>query len=269
MPTQREAATTCGASRTTIRRHREAGNLPRAVQDQARGWLIPVEDLLATGLRLNAPADPDMPAADSVAAGTGEHQEHGHGDDGDMDELERIRQEHTLAVAAERHGRELAEAETKYLREQLRARGKHIADLPPALRTPTPAPARTELPSSVPGQAGGGRPGRAPKPQKTETAGGEQRRWPRRGPPSRTAGPPPAQPRARGADVPHPRDRHSRRALVGRHHLPRPAPGRHLRRNTRPCPPACSVAPSADPAEGATQRVTNGGASTTRRLPWQ
>ncbi|MER5631532.1 helix-turn-helix domain-containing protein [Streptomyces nitrosporeus] len=43
MLTQREAAAACGVSRTTIRRHREAGDLPGAVQDQARGRLIPVE----------------------------------------------------------------------------------------------------------------------------------------------------------------------------------------------------------------------------------
>jgi predicted DNA-binding transcriptional regulator AlpA len=37
--TQREAAAACGVSRTTIRR-REAGDLPRAVQDPHCGWLI-------------------------------------------------------------------------------------------------------------------------------------------------------------------------------------------------------------------------------------
>ncbi|ROV64512.1 helix-turn-helix transcriptional regulator [Streptomyces globisporus] len=76
MLTQREAATACGVSRTTIRRRRDAGDLPGAVQDEARGWLIPVGDLLAAGFRLNAPAgpdSPDVPAADS-AAGTGSHR---------------------------------------------------------------------------------------------------------------------------------------------------------------------------------------------------
>ncbi|MDX3490978.1 helix-turn-helix domain-containing protein [Streptomyces sp. ID05-18] len=76
MLTQREAATACGVSRTTIRRRREAGGLPGAVQDESRGWLIPVEDLLAAGFRLNAPAGP---AADSAAGAGGHHQEHGHG----------------------------------------------------------------------------------------------------------------------------------------------------------------------------------------------
>ncbi|MGW7097532.1 helix-turn-helix transcriptional regulator [Streptomyces sp. NPDC054874] len=186
MLTQREAATACGVSRTTIRRRREAGGLPGAVQVEARGWLTPVEDLLAAGFRLNAPAgpdSPDVPAADS-AAGTGGHhrQEHGHGQGDDVAavraELERVRHEHALAVAAERHGRELAEAEAVHLREQLGARAEHIADLQQAMRALTPAPVRTELPPSVPGQAGSGRPA-GPEPQETETAGGE-RRW-RRG----------------------------------------------------------------------------------------
>ncbi|MGW9461150.1 helix-turn-helix transcriptional regulator [Streptomyces globisporus] len=85
MLTRREAATACGVSRTTIRRRREAGDLPGAVQDQAPGRLIPVEDLLAAGYRLNAPAGPDVPAADSAAAGTGgHHQEHGHGQGDDV-----------------------------------------------------------------------------------------------------------------------------------------------------------------------------------------
>ncbi|MFJ2102890.1 hypothetical protein ACIOHR_37710 [Streptomyces anulatus] len=60
-------------------------------------------------------------------------------------ELERERQDHALAVAAERHGRELAEAEAAPLRERLGARAEHIADLQQALRALTPAPVCTEL----------------------------------------------------------------------------------------------------------------------------
>jgi hypothetical protein len=41
--TQREAAAACGVSRTTIRRRREAGELPGAVLDDDRGWLISVK----------------------------------------------------------------------------------------------------------------------------------------------------------------------------------------------------------------------------------
>lgn len=76
MPTQRGAATACGVSRRTIRRRREAGDLPGAVQDEVRGWLIPVDDLLAAGFRLHAPSGPDD-AAPPAPAGKGKHhQEH-------------------------------------------------------------------------------------------------------------------------------------------------------------------------------------------------
>ncbi|MFH9568244.1 helix-turn-helix transcriptional regulator [Streptomyces globisporus] len=37
MLTRREAAATCGVSQSTIRRRREAGDLPNAVQDESRG----------------------------------------------------------------------------------------------------------------------------------------------------------------------------------------------------------------------------------------
>ncbi|MFJ8696978.1 helix-turn-helix transcriptional regulator [Streptomyces roseolilacinus] len=64
MLSPRQAAAACGVSRTTIRRRREDGAFPGAVQDEKRGWLIPVEDLLAAGFRLNAPAPPlTRPAA--------------------------------------------------------------------------------------------------------------------------------------------------------------------------------------------------------------
>ncbi|MFD4483345.1 helix-turn-helix domain-containing protein [Streptomyces sp. NPDC058471] len=55
--TQREAATACGVSRSTIRRRREAGDLPGSKLDTERGWLVPVEDLLAAGFRLSRVGD--------------------------------------------------------------------------------------------------------------------------------------------------------------------------------------------------------------------
>ncbi|MEV5646294.1 helix-turn-helix domain-containing protein [Streptomyces flaveolus] len=74
--TQREAAAGCGVSRTTIRRRREAGELPGAVLDDDRDWLIPVEDLLAAGFRLNAPSPPDTPLREKK--GTGDPAAAGH-----------------------------------------------------------------------------------------------------------------------------------------------------------------------------------------------
>ncbi|MCX5401305.1 helix-turn-helix domain-containing protein [Streptomyces sp. NBC_00102] len=152
---QREAATACGVSRTTIRRRREAGDLPGAVQDPQRGWLIPVEDLLAAGFRLNAPAGPDEVTAvtpagpDQVVVADQEDVA------GLRAELDRARHEHALALATAEHGRQLAEAEAQLLRDQLEARAEHIADLQQALRALAPGPERAVLqPSaSVPGQA--------------------------------------------------------------------------------------------------------------------
>ncbi|MFJ5198270.1 helix-turn-helix domain-containing protein [Streptomyces sp. NPDC088394] len=131
MLTQREAATACGVSRTTIRRRREAGDLPGAVQDSAQGWLIPVDDLLAAGFRLNAPSPPDGTHSFSPTgqtAGTVVDQE-------DVAalraELEGVRQEHALAVA-----------EAEHQRRQLVDRGEHIADLQRTLKALMPAPER-------------------------------------------------------------------------------------------------------------------------------
>ncbi|MFJ7062722.1 hypothetical protein ACK8N7_36580 [Streptomyces griseobrunneus] len=70
MLTQREAAA-CGVSRSTIRRRREARDLPGAVSDETRGWLIPVDVLLAAGFRLNAPAGPDPAAASPAGTAPG------------------------------------------------------------------------------------------------------------------------------------------------------------------------------------------------------
>ncbi|MFD5899790.1 helix-turn-helix transcriptional regulator [Streptomyces sp. NPDC060366] len=179
MLTQREAAAACGVSRTTIRRRREAGDLPNAVQDEVRGWLIPVDDLLAAGLRLHAPADPDKTAPSSPA-----------GPDADVDqehdavalraELEDLRHEHALAVAAAEHGRQLAEAEAKHLRAQLAARADHIADLQRTLQALMPAPERPVLQPSVPGQAQNNEPVPASPGPGSGPAAGERRRWWRR-----------------------------------------------------------------------------------------
>ncbi|MFD3820293.1 helix-turn-helix transcriptional regulator [Streptomyces rubiginosohelvolus] len=190
MLNQREAAAACGVSRTTIRRRREAGDLPGAVQDPVRGWLIPVPDLLAAGFRLNAPAGPAAPAADSSASGGGHHRLEDRDDQGDVAglraELERMRHEHALAVAEAEHGRRLAEAEAGHLREQLGVRAEqlaaqaaHIADLQQTVRALMPAPERPELGPAVPGQAQNGH-HLGPERQESEVAHGEQPRWWRR-----------------------------------------------------------------------------------------
>ena len=46
-----ESAQHCSVSRSTVRRYRETGKFPNAVKDPERGWIVPVGDLLAAGLR--------------------------------------------------------------------------------------------------------------------------------------------------------------------------------------------------------------------------
>lgn len=47
-----DAARLTGVSRSTMRRYREAGDFPNAYKNTDRQWMIPVEDLLARGLKL-------------------------------------------------------------------------------------------------------------------------------------------------------------------------------------------------------------------------
>lgn len=51
-----EAVERTGASRSTVRRYREAGKFPNAYKDAAGAWRFPLEDLLAAGLSPSEPA---------------------------------------------------------------------------------------------------------------------------------------------------------------------------------------------------------------------
>lgn len=53
-----EAAHATGVSRSTLRRRVEGGQYPAARKDPQRGWLIPVEELLADGLTLSTMGRP-------------------------------------------------------------------------------------------------------------------------------------------------------------------------------------------------------------------
>ncbi|GAA2913001.1 helix-turn-helix domain-containing protein [Streptomyces mexicanus] len=179
--TQQEAADACGVSRTTIRRRREAGELPGSVLDEKRGWLIPVEALLAAGFRLHAPAPPDKAGPGETTARAGQSAS--------LDEaaelraeIERLRTE----MAEERHARAMAQAEAEHLKERLRERSDHIADLQRALAALTPAPERAAIPQPTAPTAAPAVPVPAPAAQETtgaRTNGQEQRRrwWSRRG----------------------------------------------------------------------------------------
>ncbi|MFJ9703514.1 helix-turn-helix domain-containing protein [Streptomyces fradiae] len=147
--TQREAAAACGVSRTTIRRRREEGAFPNAVQEGRRGWVIPVEDLLAAGFRLHAPAPPDPAPAGTDDGGEGDQEQE------DVivlrAALERERLEHRLALAEERHGRELAEERARGLRARVEAQERHISSLKDSLWALLPALERAAV--EAPGMA--------------------------------------------------------------------------------------------------------------------
>jgi predicted DNA-binding transcriptional regulator AlpA len=62
-----EAVERTGASRSTIRRYREAGKFPNAYKDTAGAWRFPLEDLLAVGL------SPSEPAREQAQSRSSEH----------------------------------------------------------------------------------------------------------------------------------------------------------------------------------------------------
>lgn len=174
--TQREAAAACGVSRSTIRRRREAGDLPGAVLDDQRGWLVPVEDLIAAGFRLHAPAAPEP---SSATAGKGSGQ--------DQDQVAALRAE----LAQVQHELALAWAETRHLTARLDERGQHIEDLQRALAALTRAPDRAALapPEHLPPHPAVPAPARpvADRPNadrdrdQGQAQGGRRRWWSRRG----------------------------------------------------------------------------------------
>jgi hypothetical protein len=178
--TQREAAAACGVSRTTIRRRREAGELPGAVLDNERGWLIPVEDLLAAGFRLHAPTPPDQDDPDTTTTTDGADQAHNTSEAAELRaELELQRREHERELAEERHARALAEAEARHLADRLKERADHISDLQRALAALTPAPDRPVIPQPTAPAVPMTTPA-APEPASADNhhqEQGERRRW--------------------------------------------------------------------------------------------
>jgi hypothetical protein len=131
MLTQREAAAACGVSRTTTRGRREAGELPHAVLDPDRGWLIPVDDLTATGLQVNSPAPNEFSATDPTGLVGGQASQQGA--PAPRNPLGREQLERRALAAEVEHGRRLAEAEASHLRKLLADRGEHLGDLRMAL----------------------------------------------------------------------------------------------------------------------------------------
>ncbi|MFJ7280678.1 hypothetical protein [Kitasatospora sp. NPDC098663] len=128
----KSAAAACGVSVSTVRRRRENGDFPGAQKTEA-GWLIPLEDLLAAGLRVNAPSAPDEQPVSGAD---------------DLGEGERARLLRELADA--RHAQALAEQEARHLRDSIARQDAHLGDLRRAMLALTPAPASTPEPAHEP-----------------------------------------------------------------------------------------------------------------------
>ncbi|MFJ1561287.1 hypothetical protein [Streptomyces mirabilis] len=104
-----------------------------------------MDDLLAAGFRLHAPAPPDQAGPEEATAGAG--QTDGPDEAAELRaELERLRHETELLLTQEQYARALAEAEARHLKERLTERAGHIADLQRALAALTPAPERAAIP---------------------------------------------------------------------------------------------------------------------------
>jgi hypothetical protein len=111
-----EAAQVCGVRRRTIRRRHQAGEFEHAFKDPDGSWRIPVNDLIAAGLRPNVVADPDEPRIVFTAAS----------------QVDRLRME--VAVLHER---------VRALEIIARERGERVTDLRTILRM-LPAPKEAE-----------------------------------------------------------------------------------------------------------------------------
>jgi hypothetical protein len=115
--TLREASRACGKSIDTIKRYRQAGRFPHAVQDRdaAGTWRIPIADLFEAGLEPVTASRKEQLAGVQAAPPLG----HGEGDQGgDSQELAVARAE--LAAA-----RQVIDAQAAHI-ESL---GPHLADL--------------------------------------------------------------------------------------------------------------------------------------------
>ena len=123
-----ESAQHCSVSRSTVRRYRETGKFPNAVKDPERGWIVPVGDLLAAGLRPGR------------SAPLSEHAQSKNGPAHDL--AQRIQQLETQLTVerAQRAAVEQVAAE----------RERSLTDLRAALRMLEAGPTRPEPTSAVP-----------------------------------------------------------------------------------------------------------------------
>src|SRR5690606_34453808 len=113
----------CKVSRSTVRRYREQGKFPNAVKNPDRGWLVPVEDLLAAGLSPGRSIPEETMPSEPAQA-----------DSAHVQALEKDLAEARAALAIERAHREAAErvaAERERGLTDLRAAMRMIEDARP------------------------------------------------------------------------------------------------------------------------------------------
>ncbi|WP_033018800.1 hypothetical protein, partial [Streptomyces rimosus] len=109
-----------------------------------QGWLIPVEDLVAAGLRVNAPDQPEeRPEGEAERVGA-----------------PLVSGSRPWSASSPRSDRrELAESDARNLRAMLARKDQHLADMRRAMQALTSGPQATDVSEgdhpSVPAQSGG------------------------------------------------------------------------------------------------------------------
>lgn len=147
-----EAARRCGVGRATIQRALEAGRIAGAEKTD-QGWEIPVESLIAAGLRPTAPPTTKK-VGQGHPAGGDRHDARSRTTGQGEDDLHARIASLTLNLEQERARREQAEHATRHAQQLADDRAHHIEHLATAMRLienrTTPAPSAAKPPADTP-----------------------------------------------------------------------------------------------------------------------
>lgn len=148
--TLREASKRCGVSFSTIRRRREDGAFPNAYKTPDGQWVIPVEDLLAAGLKPTAEPAQGQPRSGQLAEQAQDaHQAAQAASSADQDRIEQLERD----LARARAQIEVEQAHRAAAEQIAAERGRSLDDLRTAIRLlepPHPSPTSTPDPSMRP-----------------------------------------------------------------------------------------------------------------------
>lgn len=151
-----EAARRCGVGRATIARALEDGRIAGAEKTD-QGWEIPVESLIAAGLRPTAPPVPKTPGQVPVTAGDRHDDRTPTNGQGDPDLRAQIASL-TQNLEQERTRRAQAEQATGHAQQLADDRARHIEHLATAMRlietSTTPATDTPTQPLETPPEPG-------------------------------------------------------------------------------------------------------------------